>query len=384
LGGGGNQTAGDPNVYTWASSSNERRHNFQVNVSWPITPAFELTTTGSIQSGSHYTPIVAGDINGDGSGRNDRAFIYDPMTAPDTALANGMTRLLAETSGNARRCLQAQLGQIAGRNTCTGPWTPQLNLQVNWRPGFFDRRLSLSLQTINLLGGLDQWINGENNLKGWGGNARPDNTLLTVRGFDPLSNRFTYAVNERFGNTSAGATAIRAPFQLALNARYTIGFDVRTQQIQGLGRGNVVPPNAKMLVDSFMVRFNRQNAATAALERKDSLALIPAQIDQLQRLADSSAAYTRPQIDTLIAEAEKVQKDKSSADAGPLLTRIRMLSQHQAVLRARVRAILNDVQWALLPEFVRNPQAAGAGLGGRGGGFGGGRGGGGRGGRGGG
>ena len=176
--GGGNLTAGDPNVFTWASSSGERRHNFQLNVSWPITPAWELATVASIQSGSHYTPIVAGDINGDGSGRNDRAYIYNPAIAPDTAIANGMTRLLNETSGNAKKCLMAQIGEIAGRNTCTGPWTPQLNFQVNWRPNLFDRRLAVSLQTINLLGGLDQWINGENNLKGWGGTARPDNTSV--------------------------------------------------------------------------------------------------------------------------------------------------------------------------------------------------------------
>ena len=112
--------------------------------------------------------------------------------------------------------------------------------------------------------------------------ARPDNTLLTVRGFDPQPNRFHYVVNERFGNTSGSATAVRQPFQLSLNVRYAIGYDPRTLQIQSLGRGNTAPPNAKTLVDSFLVRFNRQNAANAALARKDSLALPPAQVAQLQ------------------------------------------------------------------------------------------------------
>ena len=45
-------------------------------------------------SGAPYTPIVSGDINGDGSSRNDRAFIFNPATTADTAIANGMARLL--------------------------------------------------------------------------------------------------------------------------------------------------------------------------------------------------------------------------------------------------------------------------------------------------
>jgi hypothetical protein len=370
FGGGSNQTAGDPNVYTWAPSSNERRHNFQLSVQWPITPAFELSSVGSISSGTHYTPIVAGDINGDGSGRDDRAFIYAPATAPDTAIANGMTRLLNQTSGNARKCLEAQMGEIAGRNSCTGPWQPRLDFQLNWRPNFFARRLSISLQTINTLGGLDELINGDNNLKGWGGNARPDNALLTVNGFDPATDRFTYVVNDRFGNTSSAATAVRRPFQLGINVRYAIGYDQRTLQIQGLGR-NVTPATARQLVDSFMVRFSRQNAALAALARTDSLALTPTQVRQLEAVRDSAAAVVKPQIDSLTLEVAAVQKASTSANPVPLLTRIRELSQEQTALSNRVRTILTDVQWALLPAEIRTPTAGrggfGGGRGGRGG-----------------
>ncbi len=376
VGGGGNQTAGDPNVYDWATSSNERRHNFQVSMQWPVTPALEVAVTGAMTSGSHYTPIVSGDINGDGSGRNDRAFIFDPSTTPDTAVANGMTRLLASTSGNARSCLAAQLGSIAARNTCTGPWTPRLDIQVNYRPDLFDRRMSLSLRALNTLGGLDELINGTNNLKGWGGNARPDNTLLTVKGFNAPTNTFKYVVNERFGNTSSSATAIRQPFQLQLQVRYAIGFDQRTLQIQQVGRGNIQPATAKTLVDSFLVRFNRQNAATAALARKDSLALIPSQIKALTALRDSSADFMKPQIDTLIINVDKVQKAKTAADLTALNAAIRTFTgvavREQTSVHDAVRKILTDVQWSLLPDYVQNPSAnltgPAAGAGGRGGG----------------
>ncbi len=103
-----------------------------------------------------------------------------------------------------------------------------------------------------MLGGLDQLINGVNNLKGWGGNSRPDATLLTVTGFDPSTNQFKYVVNERFGNTSAAATSRHAPFQLLVSLRYAIGYDPRTMQIQSLGRnsGTVVQDMLKRLRDS--------------------------------------------------------------------------------------------------------------------------------------
>ncbi|MGH7524372.1 MAG: hypothetical protein ACREK8_08705, partial [Gemmatimonadales bacterium] len=150
-----------------------------------------------------------------------------------------------------------------------------------------------------------------------------------------------------------------------------IGYDPRTLQIQSLGRGNLTPPTAKTLVDSFMVRYNRQNAATAALARTDSLALTAAQVARLHVLADSNAAVMQPHIDSLTAEVGNVQKAKSSADVVPLLTRIRAFNataaREQRAFDALVHAVLTDVQWALLPDYVRNPTNNLMGQGGRGG-----------------
>lgn len=358
--GGGYQTAGNPNDYQWATSSNQHRHNFQAQIAWPITPAFELASYLGMVSGAPYTPIVSGDINGDGSSRNDRAFIYNPATTPDTAVANGMSRLLNATSGNAKKCLQAQMGQIAGRNTCYGPWQPTMAFSLNWRPALFDRRLMVQIQTQNLLGGLDEWINGANNIKGWGGFARADNTLLTVKGFDPVTSQFKYSVNERFGNTSAGATAVRSPFQLVINLRYAIGYDPRTQQIQqlarGLGGGAISGPQ---MLDSAMARFRRQNVALAALDRKDSLVLSTDQVVALQALVDSSNVRLKIMVDSIRPEVEKINLAGSAADIQPLMRKIgpftRSLFQEQIKVRDAVHALLTDVQWAVLPDSVKNP-----------------------------
>lgn len=371
--GGGNLTAGDPNLYTWAPSSNAHRHNFQASMQWPVTPALEITGIANMISGAPYTPVVSGDINGDGSGRDDRAFIFNPSATADTAVANGMSRLLASTSGNARKCLEAQLGQIAGRNTCTGPWQPSLSLQLNWRPALFQRRLAIQVSTINLLGGLDELVNGENNLKGWGGFARPDNTLLTVTGFDPATDEFKYIVNSRFGNTSSGATAVRSPFQVGVQLRYAIGYDPRTQQIQQLskamGGGQVTGP---MMLDSAVARYQRENMVSMVLARKDSLVLSRQQTTQLQAALDTSVRHVRQFADSIRPDVQNVNLAGSAADIGPLLRKIGpfqvSIVREQNSLRDKVHAILTDVQWAVLPDSVKNaPPLNLFGRGGRGG-----------------
>src|SRR5437899_11866156 len=151
------------------SWSGPASYSFLGTVTYPITGALEVTAIGRVTSGVPFTPLVGSDVNGDGA-RNDRALVFDPATTVDTAVANGMRALLATASPGVRTCLQSQVGRVAARNSCTGPWQPSLDLQVNWRPGYFglDRRLTVSLLTVNLLGGLDEWLHGSAHLHGWG------------------------------------------------------------------------------------------------------------------------------------------------------------------------------------------------------------------------
>src|SRR5207245_2676707 len=86
-----------------------------------------------------------------------------------------------------------------------------------------DRRLTMSLLTVNLLGGVDKWLHGAANLRGWGYAAAPDPVLLYVRGFDPATEQFRYAVNGRFGATASASGGITVPFQIALQGRLGSG-----------------------------------------------------------------------------------------------------------------------------------------------------------------
>src|SRR5690348_17913161 len=53
----------------------------------PRSTLFPYTTLfRSVRSGSLFTPMIAGDVNGDGY-LNDRAFVFDPARVADTSVA---------------------------------------------------------------------------------------------------------------------------------------------------------------------------------------------------------------------------------------------------------------------------------------------------------
>jgi hypothetical protein len=352
-------TAGNPNLREWAASDQERRHQVVGTATYPFTPALELTATARLLSGAPYTPIVSGDVNGDGGARNDRAFVFDPATA-DAELAAGLRSVLASSAGAS--CLARQVGRVAARNTCRGPWQPAFDLQLNWRPTLLglDRRFTASLTTVNLLGGLDQLFHADDALRGWGGFIRPDPVLLAVTGFDPNAQRFRYSVNERFG-TTASAIAFRQPFQIGVQFRYAIGPDpVRDRLRSAFGGGprgaggGAGAPVAQGPGGAF-ARFLQANPIRRILEQED-LALTDAQRTTLQPLADSLDVQGR----AALAEVQsRVEKAGANPDFAALFGGLRpLLESAQRAVRAslqRAEQVLTAEQWAKVPADVKTP-----------------------------
>ena len=362
-------TAGNPNIAEWAPSTFGRRHNIVSTVTHPLSSSFEITAIARMTSGSPFTPLVSADINGDGA-RNDRAFIYDPATAGDPVIAAGITKLLGSSSASARSCLQSQLGQIASRNSCFGPWQPSFDLQLNWRPTAFklDRRLTFSLVTANLIGGIDQALHGSNNLRGWGSFTQLDNTLLYVRGFDAATNRYKYEVNERFGASRGNQSGIRLPFQVGFNIRYTLGPDQTRDRLRAVfgasQNGRLTGEGIANGVGRFFPNVPRQ-----IIEARDSIGLTDAEVAKLQVLADS----IQTQVDSLTAQARAVvEKEGGNPDPAVLFgVKLRPFFEKGAKLRAAgtegAKALLTADQWTRVPARIKTPQGFGGPGGGGGG-----------------
>ncbi|HEX6534347.1 MAG TPA: hypothetical protein VF041_07110, partial [Gemmatimonadaceae bacterium] len=359
-------TAGDPNTPEWATSDRQRRHSFLLTGTYPITASVELTAVGRLLSGAPFTPMVGGDVNGDGL-RDDRAFVFDPAASTDTAVASAMRRVLASTPATVRRCLTRQLGAVAARNSCTGPWQPSLDLQLNLRPSAFglDRRLTISVVTVNLAAGLDQLVHGANGVRGWGALTRPDGTLLYVRGFDLATQQYRYQVNERFGTTGSAA-ALRSPFQLALQLHYTMGPDQARDRLRGIfgrggargGRGGAgMGEGAAGNAADFADRFARMmpNPVTRLLGMRDTLGITDDQATRLVALRDSLDHDNGALADSIRAAIDRAGERPDMARLFAAI-RPRLLAARANVRSAldRARGILTPAQWEKVPAEVKN------------------------------
>lgn len=285
---GFNSTVGSPVGTEWSRSGFFSRHQLQYTLSYNAWDAVRVSWNGNFRSGINYTPNINQDINGDSYG-NDRAFIFDPATVQDPLLKAGLENLLNNGTREAVSCLRSQMGQFAARNSCTGPWTMSgnLNLSFNSLKLGLPQRANLSLQIANPLNGIDRLLNGEEGLKGWGSFINPNSQLLFVRGFDPVTQRFNYEVNERFGSTRPRETTQRAqPVQFTLQMRWDVGPAREQQQLlQQLDRGRSRPGNKPTLQQLRQTaNVGLINPMQQLLQQADTLKLTRQQADSLATL----------------------------------------------------------------------------------------------------
>jgi hypothetical protein len=354
---GFNNTAGNPLDIEWARSPFDSRHQIQYNLGYNFFDAVRVNWFGNFRSGSPYTPIVSGDINGDGYS-NDRAFIYNPATIADPALAAAMQSLLNSATGGARDCLVKQLGNLAARNSCQGPWTSQATMSLSFNPLKFrmPQRATLSLQVANPLGAADMLFHGNNNLRGWGQFAFPDPTLLAVRGFDPATQRYKYDVNQRFGSTLPALTAVRAPVTVTAMMRFDLGPTRERQMLtQQLDRGRTLRGNKapEPMLKAMYGGGGIPNPLSTILRQADTLELTGPQADSIatmnRRYVISLDSIWSPVAKYLAALPDNYNKD----EAYSRYQRAREASVDMLIkLVPDIKRLLTPEQRRKLPAFI--------------------------------
>jgi Carboxypeptidase regulatory-like domain len=348
-------TDGDPNRLTWGTSDLERRHQVVAQQFSSFPHGLELSIIGRLIAGPRYTPMVNGDVNADGQ-RNDRAFV--PAAGGTSALDTDMTRLLATTDARAAACLRAQAGRIAARNSCTTPWTPQLDVQVNWKPRTvrLDDRVTLSLVATNTLAGVDRALHGRN-VRGWGQPIAADRNLLTVSGFDPATRQFTYAVNQRFGTPTGVRNPFGVPFQLALRAQIFLGTDQQKAQLKALTGGGKTDSSSMRALkqrilsqvpypfdsllkanDSLGINLTTEQRATIAQVATQYRTFVDARGDELATLLSANGG--RPDMGAMAPKLQQVN--------------IAIVRELQAGMK-RVEGSLTPAQWAKVPDKIKFP-----------------------------
>ncbi|MDP1861613.1 MAG: carboxypeptidase-like regulatory domain-containing protein [Gemmatimonadaceae bacterium] len=358
---------GDPQATEWAPGPGDARHVVLAQAGIRTRRMGTMSLFTRAQSGLPFTPIVDGDVDGDGRG-GDRAFVPDPARASDPVIASQLRALLDDGAPLARRCVQRWAGRVPGRNSCRGPWTVTLN--AVWRtpalrlPGILGQRLQPALYAENVLGGLDRLVNG-NALRGWGQPTALDPVLLVRRGFDatPGRERFRYAINSRFGDARAATVLARLPFRLTLDVSLDLGTASDEQRLRralrpprprgGPPARAPALPTAETLANAYLQ--NTSNLFAEVLAASDSLLLTPPQLTALRR-GDSVftarvLALYRP-LGTFLAGLPSGASERP-ADRRAALDSIATIEREYWPLfwtqPSEVVAILTPVQQRLLP-----------------------------------
>ena len=353
----GTNTVGNPFDTEWTRSNFDSRHQVQYTMFYNAFDFVRLSWNGSFRSGTPFTPLAAGDLNGDGY-MNDRAFVFSPTGSADPALASSMNSLIQTSPSYVQSCLRKQLGLLAGRNSCQGPWTTSANMSISFNPVKLrlPQRATLSFSVSNPLGAADLILHGSGKLKGWGQSAVPDQNLLYVRGFDPATNRYKYDVNQRFGSANPLFSAFRAPVVATAMFRVDIGptreQQSLTQQLN-IGRrtdGNKLPEG---LIKSIYSNGGLVNPIGQVLRQSDTLKLTSKQADSLATLN----RWYLIRLDSIwspVAKGLAAMPDRySEGEAYAQYRRGREatvdLLKH---LAPKVKGLLNDAQRRKLPSIV--------------------------------
>ncbi|MEP6622345.1 MAG: hypothetical protein ABJE47_23685, partial [bacterium] len=361
-------TFGDPAEREWSRGDLNARHQFTAQAyvaPMGSRPGPGIFFFGHLRSGLPFTPMVGSDVNGDGLA-NDRAYIFSPATAPDATVAAGIRSLATSPDANVRRCIGTQLGAAAARNSCEGPWSAALNMNVIFPGNMLGERLhrfDVALNFTNPLGGLDQLVHGNNNVHGWGTAATPDPVLYSVRGYDPSANRFRYEVNPRFGSTSPSANTIRAPFRVTLDVTMDISPPLPRQQVsRWMTPGRNGHPGPRLTKGDFVARLQRTvpDPYAPLLAQGDSLLLTQEQVARITQLALVGHARTDSIFNavaewlTTLPDAFDEDEAVRHADAAQLAA----LELMRLEVREKLPQILAAAQLAILPGFTRYYYAA--------------------------
>jgi hypothetical protein len=342
------------------TSDRERRHDLRLRLMYRPWPSATIGVLGRLTSGAPFTPRVDGDVNGDGA-RNDAAFVFDPASGDDPVLAAGMARLLAEAPRAVRECLRRQVGRIAGRNSCRGPWVAGLDLRTDLFIGLSGapRSFQLSASTSNLLGAVDRLVNGRAGAHGWGEAAPVDPLLLRVRGFDPGGPAFLYEANPGFGARTGDARWPGRSFSVTIEGRLSVGADPAYQPLQRLINQTVAPGRSREeLRAELAVRIPNPALQVIALDSALRLSLDAGQRARLQERAQGFGWQAGPLADSIATAQSDVENgrrlDTPAAwrEINALAGRVRQAIREELLA---IRQILTPGQWDRLPAAVREP-----------------------------
>jgi len=203
---------GDELSGSWGPADFDRTHVVTVNAVYRDAfglPGLQLSGFYRGQSGLPFTPTVGGDANGDGRS-SDRSYVGQDLqfeTPEDRALMGALIDRID--------CLADQEGRIATRNSCRNSWQHRIDARASFRlPTLTGQNIEFMADFFNVL----NLLNSD-----WGQfkSAGATENLTELEGYDPVTGRQIYSVNDDFGEQLTFGF-VPQQWQIQLGVRYNI------------------------------------------------------------------------------------------------------------------------------------------------------------------
>lgn len=341
---------GLPEEKVKSSLAFDHRHQVVVQAGHIFGKGISLTLFLNGVSGSPFTPIVAGDVNGDGT-NNDRAFVFSPNSFAAVGDAGVYGELVQHAPGYIRKCITQQLDRVAGLNSCRSPWSVYSNLRIsrNMEFGQFPGTVSLNVSNPARIIGR---VFHSNELRDWGRDSYPDQTLYYVGGFNRNTKQFRYIPNpnfglsqSQFGNASSGSV-------LTIDVRVNVSVAEESQLLARFLSTGPNPSRPRLSKEALKGRYAQlvPGIYQEILEEADSLLLTKSQIAALEHSNGPYAARLDSLWEGLSIYLTNLDNHYNPSDA---LRRVNAttdsawaISQGQA---STIKTILSPTQIQLLP-----------------------------------
>lgn len=192
-------------------SNGQYRNKVVLYGTLPSYKGFTLGVRYSGLGGTRYSLVVNGNVNGDFVNSNDLAFVFDPNTPGlSETIREEMQQVLSNSDNLAMDYIQNSLGQIATRNGGENGFYGNWDLRLAKKLFFGSAKKSgieLGADIFNVANLLD---------REWGTNKILRNqTLMTIRNFDPQTQQYIYEINPNVGVVNPGGT----PYQIQISGR---------------------------------------------------------------------------------------------------------------------------------------------------------------------
>ncbi len=195
----------------------DRTHRITLTATATLPMGFNAGLIYVGQSGLPYTWTVSGDVNADGIGGNDLAFIpanADQITLQDPSQYEALSNFI-----QSQPCLRDSRGGFVQRGACRNPWQNILDMRLGWNaPEFIKgQHLELQMDILNVL----NLINND-----WGlfrQEASFENhsaQFLRAVGYDVANNRPVYSFTEPSEVQSVVYSPTRSRWRIQVGARY--------------------------------------------------------------------------------------------------------------------------------------------------------------------